>query len=202
MNVSLIEQPDIMLFGGIVLLVFLLMVATFFVGAWIRRHHVAVSPYTGTPLREASDLTYSSKKKVLLFLFNKHTYDNRIFEFKRSALCRETGRIFINCISWLGTMHLDWNFLQKRYPGHYLSWGSLNDIQQGVIRDAHDSLDGFQTKYSCPNPSPSAITPEFVYRKPGPLYVDLETKVLLGWQCVPETELEVLIVQKPKRTLY
>jgi hypothetical protein len=33
--------------------------------------------------------------------------------------------------------------------------------------------------------------------KPGPLYVDRETKNLLGWKEVPGTEFEVLIVQTP-----
>jgi hypothetical protein len=32
--------------------------------------------------------------------------------------------------------------------------------------------------------------------------VDLETKVLLGWKEVPDTHLEVLIVQKPLSKIY
>ena len=38
--------------------------------------------------------------------------------------------------------------------------------------------------------------------RPGPLYVDIETKVLLGWKVVPGTDLEVLIVQKPKLAMH
>jgi hypothetical protein len=30
------------------------------------------------------------------------------------------------------------------------------------------------------------------------LYVDVETQILIGWKEVPGTEVEVLIVQKPK----
>ena len=88
-------------------------------------------------------------------------------------------------------------FCKSGILGNYVSWGSLTKESQDAIRDAHASLDGFQTSESSPTPSPRAIEPEYVYTKPGPLYVDLETKVLLGWKVVPGTELEVLIVQKP-----
>jgi hypothetical protein len=92
---------------------------------------------------------------------------------------------------------VDWTFLQKRYPGHWVSWGSLSKEQQEAIRDVHESLGKFQTQESSPTPAPRAVEPEYAYTKPGPLYVDLETKILLGWQVVPGTDFEVLIVQKP-----
>jgi methionyl-tRNA synthetase len=38
------------------------------------------------------------------------------------------------------------------------------------------------------SPSPRAIESEFAYTKPGPLYVDINTNILLGWQVVPGTE--------------
>jgi len=99
----------------------------------------------------------------------------------------------------MDTVKVDWTFLQKRYPGIWVSWGSLNSDQQRAISDAHESLEGFQTEVSSPSPAPRAIEPEYAYTKPGPLYVDIQTKVLLGWKVVPGTELEVLIVQKPVR---
>ncbi|HEV8052714.1 MAG TPA: hypothetical protein VGP47_09475, partial [Parachlamydiaceae bacterium] len=80
----------------------------------------------------------------------------------------------------------------------YVSWGSLTAEQQGIIRNGHDSLEGFQTDFSSPNPLPRAVEAKYALSKPGPLYVDINTKVLLGWKCVPDTDLEVLIVQKPK----
>ena len=87
--------------------------------------------------------------------------------------------------------------MQKRYPGQWISWGSLSKELQDEIREAHASLDKFQTIESSPTPSPRAIESQYVYTKPGPLYVDIETKILLGWQVVPGTEFELLIVQKP-----
>jgi hypothetical protein len=160
---------------------------------------MGISPYTGIPLRRATDLTYFAAERVLRFLYEFQQYDNRIFKLSRAAYCRETGRIFTNCVTWLDTVKVDWTFLQKRYPGSYVSWGSLNKDQQQAVRDAHESLEGFQTEISSPTPSPRGIEPEYAYTKPGPLYVDIETKVLLGWMVVPSTDLEVLIVQKPVR---
>lgn len=193
-----ITKTGVALFSVAFLFTFLLLVAAFFFTAWKRRHAVSLSPYSGLPLRRAADLPYESKKRILQFLYDKHEYDNRIFEFKRASVCRETGRIFTNSVTWLDTIDVDWSFLQKRYPGNYVSWGSLNDTQQTIIREAHTSLNGFQTDFSSPHPAPRAIEVEYAFSKPGPLYVDLVTKVLLGWQCVPGTTFEVLIVKKPK----
>lgn len=193
-----IHQSDIVLFSVIILLVFFLIFLSFVFGYWVRRHYCCPSPYTGSPMRRASELPFQGAKKVLQYLFDMHEYDNRIFELKRSAVCRETGRIFPNCITWFNTMQVDWSFLHKRYPGNYVSWGSLSDIQKANIRDDHESLENFQTKKSCPLPAPSDIETQYVFTKPGPLYVDINSRVLIGWQCVPGTELEVLIVQKPK----
>lgn len=156
-----------------------------------------VSPYTGRPLRRATDLPYFSVEKVFLYLHGYHQYDNSIFSLKKAAFCRETGRFFPNSVTWYNSIKVDWNFLRNRYPGHYVSWGSLTVDQQRLIRESHDSLDGYQTEKSCPNPIPRAVTPEYSYLKPGPLYVDFQTKVLLGWKVIPGTEFEVLIVQKP-----
>jgi hypothetical protein len=46
-------------------------------------------------------------------------------------------------------------------------------------------------------PQPTLIEAKYAFTKPGPLYVDISTNVLVGWQIVPDTELEVLVVQKP-----
>jgi hypothetical protein len=88
--------------------------------------------------------------------------------------------------------------LHKRYPGNYVSWGSLTSEQQKVIMESHHLFEGYQNEFSCPIPSPRLIEPEYSFTKPGPLYVDVDTKVLLGWKCVPDTEFEVLIVTKPR----
>jgi hypothetical protein len=193
-----IEQADIILFSLVLLGVFVAIFIAFLVSAWIRRNAEGISPYTGLPLRRAQDLPYESAKKILQFLYEKQDYDNRMFDLKTAAICRETGRIFPNCISWLDTIHVDWTFLTKRFPGSYVSWGSLTDAQQHRIQREHYSLEGFQTDRSSPQSAPSAIEKEYIYLKPGPLYVDINSHVLLGWQCVPNSEFEVLIVQRPK----
>lgn len=79
-----------------------------------------------------------------------------------------------------------------------MSWGSLADDQKAEFFYAHDSLEGFEYEYSSTNPSPRQVEREFAFSKPGPLYADLRTKNLLGWKIVPDTDLELLIVQKPK----
>jgi hypothetical protein len=182
-----------------ILLAFGVMFLGFWVGWWYSHRSQGLSPYTGLPLRRATELPYYSAERVMRYLYDYHQYDNRIFKLSKAAFCRETGRIFTNCVTWLDIVKLDWTFLQKRYPGHWVSWGSLNDQQKDAIRAAHDSLEGFQIHKSSPEPAPRAISQEYIFEKPGPLYVDMQTKVLLGWKVVPDTDLEVLIVQKPIR---
>lgn len=187
----------VVLSASIILLSFTLLFALFWIGWKFTKRSHSVSPYTGIPLRRTSELSYYSAEKVLRFLFDLKQYDNRIFKLSRAAFCRETGRIFIDSVTWLDTINVDWTFLQKRYPGHYVSWGSLSKELKESILAFHPSLEGFQTEHSSPSPAPRAIEPEYIYTKPGPLYVDLDTNVLLGWKQVPGTELEVLIVQQP-----
>jgi hypothetical protein len=196
-TVGALSSNQVFLFSFAILATFFLLFAGFFLSWWMRRKEVSLSPYTGVPLRRATSLSYFSMERVLRFLYQMQQYDNRIFEFKKAAICRETGRIFPNCVTWYDTIKVDWSFIQKHYPGTYVSWGSLTEQQKDYIRRTHDSLDGYQTAFSSPTPSPRQVEPQYAFEKPGPLYVDLQANVLVGWQCVPDTELEVLIVQKP-----
>ncbi len=164
---------------------------------WWKSKRQGICPYTGLPLRPATDLSFFTCERTLQFLYHFRQYDNRVFKLSKAAYSRETGRIFTDCINIFDNIYVDWTFLNKRYPGGYVSWGSLNEDQQKAIRKVHGSLEAFQTETSSPTPSPRAIEPEYCYTKPGPLYVNFETKVLLGWQMVPGTEVEILIVQKP-----
>lgn len=161
------------------------------------RREASLSPYTGLPLRRATGLSYLARERVYRVLHQLNQYDNRLFDLRKAALCRETGRIFPNCVTWYDTIKLDWTFLQKRFPGHFVSWGSLNSDQQAAIKNVHQDMKGFQTMFSCPEPSPRLVDERYVYEKPGPLYVDVNTGTLVGWKCVPDTDLEILIVQKP-----
>jgi hypothetical protein len=195
---GVLSPVEVMWFSLAILLTFTLLVAVFFIGTWVTRNQIALSPYTKKPLRLGSNIPYQTAEKVLRYLFFMRQYDNRMFDVRKAAFCRETGRLFPNAVSYFDTIHVDWTFLEKRYPGSYVSWGSLSEEQQEMIKRSHHHLDGYQTEFSSRKSAPSQIEPEYAYKVPGPLYVDLETRVLLGWKIVPETELEVLIVQKPK----
>lgn len=198
---AVVSNDEIILFGTLLLLVFLVLLTVFIFGIWMSRREGCVSPYSGLPLRRGSELSYAAMEKVLRYVYNYHQYDNRIFTLGKSAVCRETGRIFPESITWYDTIKVDWTFIQKRYPGRYVSWGSLTREQQEIVRSVHDSLEGFQTEFSSRNPLPKAIEPEYALAKPGPLYVDFDSKVLVGWKCVPNSDLEVLIVQKPLKII-
>ncbi len=183
---------------SVVALVVGLMIAALWIGWRWDKRRPPTGPYGHLPLRSAAELPYATIGKIYLYLTGLHQYDNRMFSIHRAAVCRITGRIFPNAIDIFGRITCDWTFLQKKVPGNYISWGSLNDTQQAAVKRAHASLEGFQTKMSSPEPSPRAATEEYLLTIPGPLYVDLESLVLLGWKQVPGTEVEVLIVQHPK----
>jgi hypothetical protein len=194
---SVLTSIQVLAFSLAVLACFFLLFLGFIATWWLARREVTLSPYSGMPLRRATSLSYYSMEKVLKYLYQMHQYDNRVFDIKKAALCRETGRIFPDGLTWYNIIKVDWSFIQKRYPGKYVSWGSLTDEQKKYIRSIHDSLENFQTTYCSQNSSPRLVEEQYAFEKPGPLYVDLDQGVLVGWHCVPDTELEVLIVQKP-----
>lgn len=157
----------------------------------------STSPYTKQPLLLGVDIAVSLQRHIEGFLLSLPQPENDLFEFSKAAVCNQTGRIFPNCVTPGEVIHLKWNFLQKRYPGRYVSWGSLNETQKAIIRTCHQSMEGFQVDISSSRPLPQEIEPYYAMIKPGPLYVDMSTKILLGWQIVPGTDFEVLVVQKP-----
>jgi hypothetical protein len=193
-----VSSFEVMLFGFAVLGIFFLLFAAFWIGWRLSHRAPPMSLYSGTPMRRCSDLSYYNAEKVLRYIYDLQDYENRIFELRKSSFCRETGRIFTNSVTWFDTISVDWDFIQKRYPGNYVSWGSLTEEQQLAIRDMHESLEGFQTEHSSKEALPRAVEPQFALMKPGPLYVDIDTHVLVGWKCVPSTNMEVLIVKRPK----
>jgi len=192
-----VSSIDIAIFSFVILLTVLIFFSFFLYGVWLDRLPNSKSPYSRQPLSFGYDLSYQASENTLRYLYNLYQYDNRIFDLKRAAVCRETGRIFPNAITWYGKIQVDWTFLNKRHPGHYVSWGSLSDEQQLSVLNSHESLEGFQTEFSSPAPNPKSIEAKYAHAYPGPLYVDINTYTLLGWKLVPGTDLEVLIVQKP-----
>lgn len=191
-------QSDFVFFVLFVLIVLILLLVYFVYNLRQAQAYTCPSPYSGMPLRKASELTFATKDQINRYLYQLHDYDNRVIDLEKAALCRETGRIFPNAVTWSDKIKVDWSFIKKRYAGNFISWGSLTEDAKKEIRAAHHSLYGFQTEFSSPQPAPRMIDYENALRKPGPLYVDIETKILLGWKAIPDTDFEVLIVQKPK----
>jgi len=193
-----VEALSLAVFALFLLVFCLLLGAYALYTFWIFPGRAARSPYTKKLLRYGEDVKMDAVEKIMRFLhYDIGGYDNRVFPMKKAMVCRETGRIFPNCVGLFGEPRVDWNFLQKRHEGVWVSWGSLNDRQKEEILYHHDKAEGFQMEKSCPNPAPRSITEEYIYLKPGPLYVDLKTKTLMGWKEVPDTFFEVLIVQRP-----
>lgn len=178
-------------------ILFMLGALVFFSWWWPRRPG-ALSPYTRRPLKFGTDVASSVRIYVQEFILSHSQPENPFFDFALCSICPVTGRIFPDTVTKRGRVHVDWTFLQKRYPGRYVSWGSLSELQRATLRLCHPSMLGFQMEHSCPRPLPSDIDAFHAVMRPGPLYVDLNTKILLGWKEVPGTNFEVLIVQKPE----
>lgn len=181
--------------------IFLLMLLFLCLGWYFSRskRHLPLCPYTGAPLHHATDLSFDSQFKLYQFLAEYPGYDNPQIRLSRALVCRDTGRIFPECINFFGRISLDWSFLRKRHSGHWVSWGSLSTDQKRELIEEHRSLEGFQTEVSSQRHLPRDISTQYSYASPGPLYVDIETRVLLGWKRIPDSEIEVLIVQLPKQ---
>ncbi|MEC7839468.1 MAG: hypothetical protein VX777_05475 [Chlamydiota bacterium] len=193
-------KAQVLFFSFFILFIFSAFAVLAVVTYRLQNQKRSLCPYTNKPMWRGEDVPLSSVEKIMRFLYYKvHSYENRVFPMRRAMVCRDTGKIFPFCVSWWGFQTVDWKFLQKRYPGVYVSWGSLSKEQKDEIKKYHRSLEGFETEFSSMNPSPRDVEKRFAYSKPGPLYVDLDTKVLLGWKCVPDTLFEVLVVQKPEK---
>ncbi len=179
------------------LLVMAAMMGLLWFGWWVSRKHGSVSPYSKKPMTLGIDIVPSIRTYVNDFILSHSQPENNPIDFDHAAICPETGRVFPNSVVRGSFVRLDWTFLQKFYPGKYVSWGSLNELEQATIRLCHEDMVGYQTETSCPMSLPQEIDDHFAHTSPGPLYVDRARKILLGWKEVPGTEFEVLIIQLP-----
>jgi len=156
----------------------------FWMGWWVTNRTGGVSPYGGETLLKGTELSFPAIQKVHDFMSRFGAIENPAIDFLRASVCRRTGRVFPNTITIFGVISVGKNYLKKRYPGKYVEWSSLSDEQKEAVFLAHGTLEGFKIVNSDGD-------------KPGPLYVDMTKKHVMGWQCVPDTILEVMIVQKP-----
>ena len=179
------------------LFVIALLCGLLWLGWWVTKTRGSLSPYSKQPMMLGVDLATSIARQIEEFLKSLPQPDNPPFDMTSAAICRETGRIFPDVVRRGEIIHLNWQFLNTRFRGNWVSWGSIDKTKQAMIRLCHHSLDGFQIENSCPNSLPQDITPTYAFTKPGPLYVDVTKKILLGWQQVPGTYFEVLVVKRP-----
>lgn len=158
-----------------------------------------LSPYSGRPLRLGMDIARSMAEFINSYLAElPDKEDNPPIDMSKAAYCPVTGRIFSDCVSSSERIVLGWDFVSKRFPGTFVSWGSLSDHEKGEVKLLHESLEWFQTEKSSPLPRPQDIDEQYSLLSPGPLYVDRVQKVLVGWRKIPGTYFEILVVQRPK----
>lgn len=170
----------------------------FFFCYWLTNRRGSVSLYAGGELVAGTQISFEAMQKAYQFILSQNNSSNPVYDFEKAAVCRSTGRIFPSCINCFGIVCVSWDFIEALCPGKWQSWGSLSLEQKKKVWEVHKSLDGFQAERSSPQALPKQIESYYASLKPGPLYVDLESKNLAGWKCVPDTNLEVFIVQKAK----
>lgn len=184
------------LFIGSVVFILCLMLFMLWFGWWASQKRGSRSPYSGCPMMFGVDLPISVGKRINDFLGSFDPTDNPQIDLPFAAICRETKRVFPKCVI-KGFVSLSWRFLKDRCAGTWISWGSLTETQKAYFKLHHISLEGFQTGDSSQNRLPEHVGSYHALLKPGPLYVDLQTKKAMGWRMVPDTEFEVLIVKRP-----
>lgn len=160
--------------------------------------HGNTCPYCRKPMRFGMDTAKSLVGMVNGFLEDLPQPDNPKIDFVHAAYCPASGRIFTDCVSQAEQITVSWSFLKQRCEGTFVSWGSLSEEEQGVIKLLHGSLDGFQTEHSSSHLRPEEVEAECCELSPGPLYIDRTTKVVMGWKKVPGTYFEVFVVQRPR----
>lgn len=192
-----LESQAFLVFGLIVGGLLAILLLFLFLG-WKREViHGNRCPYTNGVMQFGVDIARSLQTHINAFVHEFPEEDNPEIDFSKAALSPMTGRIFPDCVVNGKKIVLDWSFLQKRCPGSFLSWGAFSEEEKGVLRLLHPSLEGFQTEQSSSMPRPERVEREYALLSPGPLYVERNTKIVVGWKRVPGTSFEVLIVQRP-----
>jgi hypothetical protein len=170
----------------------LLVLAALFIGAlmglgwWLVNRSGSRSPYTGSVIGKGTDILFPAVRRIHDFLEKKNSVDNLPFSLEKAAVCRQTGRIFPDSINTFGVVRIGRKYVSGYRSGDYRRWADLTAGEREHFLRAHGQLEGYQTVADDP------------IARPGPLYIDIKCGTAVGWQCVPGTDLEVLIVQKPK----
>src|ERR1700730_16446199 len=105
--------------------VLLVLCGLLWLGWWVTQTRGSLSPYSKKPMMLGVDLAVSIARQVEEFLKSLPQPENAPFDCTKAAICRETGRIFPNAVMRGELIRIGWDFLNKRFPGHWISWGSL-----------------------------------------------------------------------------
>ena len=171
----------LMIAGVVVILLFLLCGSYIFSGAPRGK-----SPYIKTSaLRKIEDLHFEVFSLVEQYTQQEVPFKNQ-WSLEKALVCEQTGRIFPFKVKKFAFLPIPKSFHKKLHPGNWVQWDRLKETEKEYIKNAHTSLQGFNLAFQSP------------VAKPGPLYVDLNTGNLLGWKCVPNTDLEVIVFQASK----
>lgn len=201
LDLAQLGGASLTLFFGLLGLVLALILLLLGFGWWWTHRQGSHSPYGGGYLRKGSELDYRAVERVQRFLLDQDPMPNPPFDFNQASVCVRTGRIFPDTVNRMGVIRLPRRFFELRAKdwvhGRLISWGSLDEGQRSILGRLHSSLEGFQTEASSRRPNPEDTERRFWEKKPGPLYVNLSTAVLVGWKCVPGTDLELLVIQRP-----
>lgn len=184
----------------LLMMIAIVVIGLIFVGGWwFFNRRGSKSPYGRGGMVRGTAISYEAVERVHDYLSSLTPSDNPIFSLEKAAICKRTGRIFPDAVNRFDVVVVGWDFLKKRHPGNWVSWGSLTSAERKRVRESHHTLSGFQVEESSGRAVPSQVEVQYMLLKPGPLYVDVKSKVIMGWKVVPETELEVLVVQSPTK---
>lgn len=177
--------------------VLIFMAGVLFFGWWVAKKRGTVSPFSKKPMMLGVDMPFSIAKQIEEFVKSLPQPENPPFEMSKAAVCRETGRIIPNAVMRGEIVRLTPRYINERYPGNWVSWGSLTEEQKGIVKLHHREIPAYQMEHSSRNRFPQSAEQYYAVMKPGPLYVDMTTKTFLGWLVAPGTYFEVLVVKKP-----
>ena len=165
-----------MIIGGIALILF------FLGGWWLFNRTGSKSPFTNGEMRKGIDVSYSAVQKIYAFISNFDPILNPRFDIKKAVICKQTGRIFPKSVNSFGVICIPKYYIKHYAKGSWLEWSELTQEQQLDYkhRGTH-LLKGYIMRK---------------HNQPGLLYVNLEHRLLMGWQQVPGTDFELLIKNK------
>lgn len=180
MNVGLSTPLWYMILGFIIF--FSLIIGATYYLYWWSHLKGRKSPFSGKLLARGEEIFYACAEKIYFFSSELSQPENASFDLAEAVFCRETNRIFPSSINAFGEINLIRNYLKKYYPSKLVPWFRLTDSEKVKLASMHSSLEGFQIGKSL---------------SLGPLFVDRKRSILVGWKRIPETKMEIIVIQKP-----